>query len=128
MLVLGALLDDGECRDAAWRVLDGYADRYLRQPAGSEERKAEYDQSERRIGITKEYWFLASTPAGDQLVVGRHGPVRVPAATAPPGTALSMRSRIRSAAALASGPVSPVGPTHPGQPLSHAHSATPSTT
>ena len=33
------------------------------------ERKAEYDQSERRIGITKEYWFLASTPAGDQLVV-----------------------------------------------------------
>ncbi|MFL5619491.1 MAG: heparinase II/III family protein [Gemmatimonadaceae bacterium] len=27
--VLGVLLDDAECIDAAWRVLDGYADRYL---------------------------------------------------------------------------------------------------
>ena len=33
------------------------------------ERKAEYDRSERRIGITKEYWFIASVPSGDQLVV-----------------------------------------------------------
>jgi hypothetical protein len=33
------------------------------------ERKAEYDQSERRIGITKEYWFIAAVPSGDQLVV-----------------------------------------------------------
>ena len=33
------------------------------------ERKAEYDRSERRIGITKEYWFLAALPAGDQLIV-----------------------------------------------------------
>ena len=33
------------------------------------ERKAEYDRSERAIGITKEYWFIASVPAGDQLVV-----------------------------------------------------------
>jgi hypothetical protein len=32
-------------------------------------RKAEYDQSERQIGITKEYWFVASTPSCDQLVV-----------------------------------------------------------
>jgi hypothetical protein len=32
------------------------------------ERKAEYDQSERKIGITKEYWFIASVPSGDQLV------------------------------------------------------------
>ena len=32
-------------------------------------RKAEYDQSERQIGITKEYWFIASAPSGDQLVV-----------------------------------------------------------
>ena len=30
--VLGALLDDAECREAAWRVLDGYADRYLEYP------------------------------------------------------------------------------------------------
>jgi hypothetical protein len=32
-------------------------------------RKAEYDRSERQIGITKEYWFIASVPSGDQLVV-----------------------------------------------------------
>jgi hypothetical protein len=30
--VLGVLLDDGECIEAAWRVLDGYADRYLDYP------------------------------------------------------------------------------------------------
>src|SRR5262249_51405113 len=33
------------------------------------------------------------------------------------------RSRIFSAAAFAIGPVLPTGPTHPGQPLSHGHSA-----
>lgn len=32
------------------------------------ERKADYDQSERRIGITREVWYLARTPGGDQLV------------------------------------------------------------
>ncbi len=32
-------------------------------------RKADYDRSERRIGITKEVWYLASLPTGDQLVV-----------------------------------------------------------
>ncbi len=32
------------------------------------ERKADYDRSERRIGITREYWFIASVPGGDQLV------------------------------------------------------------
>ena len=37
-------------------------------------RKAEYDRSERRIGITREYWFLAATPAGDQLVVYMESP------------------------------------------------------
>ena len=31
-------------------------------------RRAEYDASERRLGITKEVWFLAAAPAGDQLV------------------------------------------------------------
>jgi hypothetical protein len=31
-------------------------------------RKAEYDRSERRIAISKEAWFLASVPGGDQLV------------------------------------------------------------
>ena len=30
--LLGTLLDDAACRDAAWRVLDGYADRYLDYP------------------------------------------------------------------------------------------------
>jgi hypothetical protein len=33
------------------------------------ERKAEYDRSERAIGITKEHWFIACVPTGDQLVV-----------------------------------------------------------
>jgi hypothetical protein len=32
------------------------------------QRKADYAASERRIGIDKEAWYLASTPAGDQLV------------------------------------------------------------
>jgi hypothetical protein len=31
-------------------------------------RKSEFDASERRIGITKELWYLAKTPSGDQLV------------------------------------------------------------
>ena len=30
--VLGTLLEDTECTDAAWRVLNGYADRYLEYP------------------------------------------------------------------------------------------------
>jgi hypothetical protein len=33
-----------------------------------EERKREYEESERRIGITREHWFLAETPSGPQLV------------------------------------------------------------
>jgi hypothetical protein len=32
------------------------------------ERKAQYAVSERRIGIDKEAWYMASTPAGDQFV------------------------------------------------------------
>ena len=31
-------------------------------------RKPDYDRSEQRIGITKEVWYLAHTPGGDQLV------------------------------------------------------------
>ena len=31
-------------------------------------RRAEYDRSERRIGITKEVWYLAPMPSGDQLI------------------------------------------------------------
>src|SRR5262250_564778 len=31
-------------------------------------RNADYQHSERRIGIVKEVWYLARTPAGDQLV------------------------------------------------------------
>lgn len=31
-------------------------------------RKADYDRSERRIGITKEAWYLAHAPGGDQFV------------------------------------------------------------
>ena len=32
------------------------------------DRKADYDRSERRIGIPKEVWFIASLPTEDQLV------------------------------------------------------------
>ena len=32
------------------------------------ERKGDYAVSERRIGIEKEAWYMASTPVGDQLV------------------------------------------------------------
>jgi hypothetical protein len=31
-------------------------------------RRHEYDASERRIGITKELWYLAKLPSGDHLV------------------------------------------------------------
>ena len=31
-------------------------------------RNADYQRSEQRIGIVKEAWYLARTPAGDQLV------------------------------------------------------------
>jgi hypothetical protein len=30
--------------------------------------EGEFDQSERRIGISKELWYLATLPGGDQLV------------------------------------------------------------
>ena len=33
-----------------------------------EKRKPDYGRSERRIGITKEAWYLARTPGGDQFV------------------------------------------------------------
>jgi hypothetical protein len=32
------------------------------------ERRAEFDASERRIGITKELWYLAKLPAGDHVI------------------------------------------------------------
>jgi hypothetical protein len=32
------------------------------------DRKADYDRSERRIGITKEVWYLASLPSGDHFI------------------------------------------------------------
>jgi hypothetical protein len=37
-------------------------------------RKAEYDISERRIGINKEVWHIAATPAGEQLVAYMESP------------------------------------------------------
>ena len=40
---------------------------FMRELEGK--RKPDYDRSERRIGITKEVWFLAHTPAADQFVV-----------------------------------------------------------
>jgi hypothetical protein len=37
-------------------------------------RKPAYDTSERRIGITREVWFIAATPAGEQLVAYMESP------------------------------------------------------
>ena len=38
------------------------------------DRKPDYQRSERRIGIVKEAWYLARTPAGDQLVAYMESP------------------------------------------------------
>jgi hypothetical protein len=38
------------------------------------ERKHDYAISERRIGIDKEAWYVASTPAGDQFVAYMESP------------------------------------------------------
>ena len=53
------------------------------------ERKVEYAVSERRIGIDKEAWYMASTPAGDQLVAYMETPDF--------GSALSQFSQSRDA-------------------------------
>jgi hypothetical protein len=37
-------------------------------------RKAAYAESERRIGITREYWFLQETPGGDLLLAYMESP------------------------------------------------------
>jgi hypothetical protein len=37
-------------------------------------RNADYQRSEERIGIVKEAWYLARTPAGDQLVAYMESP------------------------------------------------------
>lgn len=39
---------------------------FMRELEGA--RKPDYDRSERRIGITKEAWFLAALPSGDHLI------------------------------------------------------------
>ena len=33
-----------------------------------DKRKPDYDRSERRIGVTKQVWYLANTPVGNQFV------------------------------------------------------------
>jgi Family of unknown function (DUF6176) len=38
------------------------------------DRKPDYQRSEHRIGIVKEAWYLAHTPAGDQLVAYMESP------------------------------------------------------
>ena len=60
-IVLPILPGKTEDASAFQRELDG-------------ERKADYARSERAIGITKEHWFLASLPSGDQLVVYMESP------------------------------------------------------
>ena len=50
-------------------VLPGKSDQarvFMRELDGP--RKREFDASERRIGISKELWYLAKLPAGDQLI------------------------------------------------------------
>jgi hypothetical protein len=37
-------------------------------------RQADFDRSERRIGITKELWFLAQPPSGEQLIAYMESP------------------------------------------------------
>jgi hypothetical protein len=39
-----------------------------------EQRKPDYGRSERRIGITKEAWYLARAPGGDQFVAYMESP------------------------------------------------------
>ena len=48
------------------------ARQFLRELEG--DRKSEYERSERRIGILKEAWFLATIPAGDLLVAYMESP------------------------------------------------------
>jgi hypothetical protein len=38
------------------------------------DRKADYDRSERRIGITKEVWYLAALPSGDHFIAYMESP------------------------------------------------------
>jgi len=45
---------------------------FMRELEG--DRNADYQRSERRIGIVKEAWYLAHTPAGDQLVAYMESP------------------------------------------------------
>ena len=45
---------------------------FMRELEG--DRNADYQRSERRIGIVEEAWYLARTPAGDQLVAYMESP------------------------------------------------------
>src|SRR5215470_12049785 len=45
---------------------------FMRELEG--DRNTNYQRSERRIGIVKEAWYLAHTPAGDQLVAYMESP------------------------------------------------------
>ena len=45
---------------------------FMRELEGTH--KAEYAQSERRIGIVKEIWYLASLPSGDHFVAYMESP------------------------------------------------------
>jgi hypothetical protein len=60
---------------------------FMRELEGA--RKAEYDQSERRIGIGKEVWYLATLPTGDHFVAYMESPDF--------GTALNMFAQSRDA-------------------------------
>lgn len=60
-LALPVLPGQSDAARAFQRELDG-------------DRKAEYARSERRIGITKEVWYLAALPSGDHLIAYMESP------------------------------------------------------
>ena len=51
-----------------------------------EKRKPDYGRSERRIGITKEAWYLARAPGGDQFVAYMETPTSARPCPCSPGS------------------------------------------
>jgi hypothetical protein len=77
-----------------------------------EKRKPDYDRSERRIGITKEAWYLARTPGGDQFVAYMETPTSARPCPCSPGRRIS--STCGSSAAWPAPPALTSTPRPPG--------------
>lgn len=78
-----------------------------------EKRKPDYDRSERRIAITKEAWYLARTPGGDQFVACMETPDFGQALSCSPGRRTS--STCGSSAAWPTPPALTSTPRPPGR-------------